>query len=157
MELKINDIKGLEPYKADSLGNIYGLKGQILKPYGRGRKRKYESVDIYGKTYSVHRLVAYAFGLLDDLDFNGLMIDHINDIKEDNRVENLQVLSNYENIKKSLSGNVHLPKGVSYISTKGYYRYSIYDSIKYPKGKSIKHSKSLEKILDFVKEYNKNK
>ena len=165
MELKINDIKGFEPYKADSLGNIYGLKGQVLKPYTRGKKRSYEAVDLYGKTYSVHRLVAYAFGLLDDLYFDGLMIDHINEIKTDNRLENLQVLSNYENIKKSLSGNVHLPKGVSYVSTKGYYKYTIYDGKKYPKGKSIKHSKSLEKILEFVndealrkkKEYNKDK
>ena len=93
MELKINDIKGLEPYKADSLGNIYGLKGQILKPYGRGKKIKYEAVDVYGKTYSVHRLVAYAFGILEDLDFNGLMIDHINEVKNDNRIENLQVIN----------------------------------------------------------------
>lgn len=157
MELKINDIKGLEPYKADSLGNIYGLKGQILKPYGRGKKRKYEAVDIYGKTYSVHRLVAYAFGILDDLDFKGLMIDHINEIKNDNRIENLQVLRNFENVKKSLSGNIHLPKGVTYISTINYYRYLIYDKDKYPKGKIIKQSKSLDEILDFVKEYNKNK
>ena len=150
MELKINDIKGLEPYKADSLGNIYGLKGQILKPCGRGKKRKYEAVSIYGKSYSVHRLVAYAFGILEDLDFKGLMIDHINEVKNDNRIENLQVLRNFENVKKSLSGNIHLPKGVSYIKKVGSYRYSTYDDSNYPKGKIIKHSKSLENLLEFI-------
>ena len=147
-------IVGLEPYKADNLGNIYGLKGQKLKPYGRGKNRAYLGVDIGEKTYSVNRLVAYAFGLIDSLEFNGIMIDHINEIKSDNRVVNLQPLTNSQNIRKSKGGDMSLPKGVSYIKKSKRYRFTVYTDKRYPKGKGIKSSKSLEEILEFVKNYN---
>ena len=54
------------------------------------------------KTYSVHRFVwdcAYAclHGVIPD----GKVIDHVNDNKEDNRLCNLQLMTQQENCKKS--------------------------------------------------------
>ena len=49
------------------------------------------------KGYVAHRLVAKYF--LEDYD-EGLEVDHINDIRDDNRVENLRMVSRIENIRK---------------------------------------------------------
>ena len=85
------EIKGLEPYMADDKGNIYGLSDNVLKPIYRGRNKAYAGVDIYGKTYSVHRLVAYAFGLLSSIEYDGNMIDHINEVKDDTTLASLGI------------------------------------------------------------------
>jgi hypothetical protein len=61
------------------------------------------------------------------------------------------VLSNSQNVRKSKGGDLSLPKGVSYIKTKELFRYTTYnDPVNYPKGKIIKHSKDLNKLLKFI-------
>lgn len=146
-------LKGLEPYEVDDSGNVYGLKGQILKPYGRGKNRAYKTVSLFRKAYSVHRLVAYGFGLIDSLKYSGNQIDHINEIKTDNRLSNLQVLTNSQNVRKSKGGCMNLPKGVSLIKKIGLYRYTTYDDLEnFPKGRVVKHSKSLDELIKFINE-----
>ena len=50
------------------------------------------------KGYSVHRFVYECFnGIIPD----GKVIDHVNNIKDDNRLCNLQLMSHQENCKKS--------------------------------------------------------
>ncbi len=58
------------------------------------------SKDGKGKTHNVHKLVAIAF--LDHKP-NGrkIVVDHINEDKTDNRVENLQIISGRNNVSKS--------------------------------------------------------
>tara|TARA_R110000822_G_scaffold191459_1_gene330159 strand:+ start:38 stop:493 length:456 start_codon:yes stop_codon:yes gene_type:complete len=146
------EIKGLEPYMADDKGNIYGLSDNVLKPIYRGRNKAYAGVDIYGKTYSVHRLVAYAFGLLSSIEYDGNMIDHINEVKDDNSLSNLQRLNNSQNVRKSKGGDLSLPKGVSYIKSRNHFRYTEYGDSNYPKGKIIKSSKDIDYLLNFIKE-----
>ena len=144
-------LEGLEPYEVDSDGNIYGFNGKVLKPYGRGKGKAYGAITIFGKHLSVHRLVAYGFGLIESLEYDGKQIDHINEIKNDNRLSNLQVLSNSKNVRKSKGGDLSLPKGVSYIKTRGLFRYTTYnDPVNYPKGKIIKSSRDLNKLLKFI-------
>ncbi len=155
MEVIKKTIKGLEPYQVDNMGNVYGFNGLKLKSWGRGKNKDYLGVDIFNKTRSVHRLVAYAFGLIDSLEYDGRMIDHINEIKKDNRLVNLQVLTNSQNIRKSRGGDMSLPKGVSFIKREGIYRYTVYGDKKHPKGKIIKHSKDLNYLLEFIDNYNK--
>ena len=149
--MNVVELKDLSPYKVDSDGNVYGFNNKKLKPFTRGKGRAYECVSLFGKTYSVHRLVAYGFGLISKLKYTGEQIDHINEVKNDNRLNNLQVLSNSENVRKSKGGNLSLPKGVSYIKSRNLYRYTSYvDPINFPKGKIVKHSKDLGKLIKFI-------
>ena len=64
-------------------------------------------------TYRAHQLVAQAF-LGHKLCGMNLIIDHINDIKTDNRVENLQIVTNRFNICKIQGNYSSQYKGVSW-------------------------------------------
>ncbi len=57
-------------------------------------KRGYPIIRLYGKNRTVHRLVAAAF--LGDV--TNLTVNHLNGIKTDNRVDNLEICTNQENI-----------------------------------------------------------
>lgn len=91
-------------------GYIYFVssEGRVLNSYGRivSVKPSPNGYRHLGNT-TVHRAVAYAFGLINDLHYNGdEEVDHINNIKSDCRLINLQVLSHQENItKRDSSGN----------------------------------------------------
>lgn len=151
MQYKRVKIQGHERYEIDTNGVIYGLKGQPLKYWIRGKG--YYCCQLDGKTVSPHRLVAIAFlGL--PYNFNGLVVDHINEDKLDNRVNNLQILTNSENLRKSLGGDMSLPKGVSQLKSTGLYKYTIYTNKKYPKGQIVKSSKDLNTLLQFIKNHN---
>lgn len=63
------------------------------------------------KTTLVHRVVAETF--LDNWS-EDLTVDHINGIRNDNRVENLQMLDMMTNRKKSAQNNVDVFKEVRY-------------------------------------------
>lgn len=113
------DIKGYEGlYQVSNLGNVRSLphftevtcngsthkslrQGRMLKP--TSRQHGYLAVQLYGRgghatrnlrTVSIHRLVAEAF--LDNP--NGYEeVNHINEIKTDNRVENLEWCNHKQN------------------------------------------------------------
>ena len=121
-----------EKYPSDfiplkSLGNVFGINkysqvinfktGNILSPY--------TGVDLYqhivlknqGRTYRkrVHRLMAEAF-------FNNCKyIDHIDANKSNNRLDNLQAVTNSKNVKKAYEQNTyinpHKGRGIWIIAT----------------------------------------
>lgn len=64
-----------------------------------------------GKMYqtSKHRIIAYAFGLIDDI-HSPLDVDHINKITDDNRIENLRAISHQENLKSRENGKCIIAK-----------------------------------------------
>lgn len=87
-------------YEISNQGNVKSKRikdtGKILKPCLG--KNGYYSVKLWkdtGKTFNVHKLVAFAF--LNNPD-NKPCIDHINRIKTDNRVENLRYSTFSENV-----------------------------------------------------------
>jgi hypothetical protein len=96
-------------YLVSDLGRVKSLKvGKelIMKPiintFG------YHMVVLYKnntkKRFGVHQLVAISF--LDHIpDGHKLVIDHINTVKTDNRLENLRILSNRENISLRFNKN----------------------------------------------------
>ena len=90
-------------YASDGNGNIIHLVKQVPST-GQKHKNGYLfcMVRKHGqngqKGYYVHRFVYECFnGIIPD----GKVIDHVNNIKDDNRLCNLQLMSHQENCKKS--------------------------------------------------------
>jgi hypothetical protein len=95
------DVVGYEGlYEVSNLGMIRNKKrNKILSPKThRGYFRVGLSKNNFVKYYSIHRLVAIAF-LSDSYDEN-LVVDHINNVKKDNRADNLQFITKRENKTK---------------------------------------------------------
>lgn len=87
------DIKGYEgSYKISNFGEVYSIfKEKILNP--KNKNNGYLCITLYRKSqpkrFYIHRLVAINFIPNEDL-INKKFINHKNEIKTDNRVENLE-------------------------------------------------------------------
>jgi hypothetical protein len=97
-EEEFKDIENYEGlYMISSLGRVYSVKrNKFLKPHKE--KKNYLRVALCKegkmKKYKIHRLVGQAF-IPNPLNYKE--INHINEIKTDNRVENLEWMSHKEN------------------------------------------------------------
>lgn len=100
------DIPGYEGlYKVSDLGRVIGLKrGKIMNG---SKRRGYISISLRGtgfKTYHIHQLVAMAF--LNHMPRDKkLVVDHINNDGFDNRLCNLQIITNRLNVSKDRKGS----------------------------------------------------
>lgn len=99
------DVKEYEGhYQISNKGNIKSLKKNkelILKP--SIDKKEYHKVSLYkegkGSKFYIHRLVIQMFkGRISD--GKNLVVDHIDNDKSNNELDNLQVISNRENLTK---------------------------------------------------------
>lgn len=88
---------GIKNYAVSNLGNVKGQDGiRLLKPYKN--PNGYMVINIYNngiiKMKTIHSLIMLAFiGERPD----GIDVDHINRIRDDNRLENLRYCSRSEN------------------------------------------------------------
>ena len=99
--LRWKEIEGFPGYKVSDNGLVLGMKGMILKP--STNRDGYMFVGLYRekKYYNrkIHRLVAEAFveGFR-----NGLVVNHINGNKRDNRASNLEWVTQAENARHAV-------------------------------------------------------
>ena len=95
----IIDGEVFENYEVSSYGNVRNAKtGRVLKP-SRTQDGYLQVVLCKNgkrKTSRVHRLVAFAFIPNDDIE-NKYEVNHLNEIRDDNRLENLEWISHEEN------------------------------------------------------------
>ena len=112
----IPDYEGM--YQVSNLGNVKSLKWnkeRILKATisSRGYKMVHITNNFKSKGFSVHQLVAMAF-INHTPCGHKLVIDHINENKIDNRLENLQIITNRYNISKSYKNKSSKYTGVCF-------------------------------------------
>ena len=103
--MKINDteiwkdVLGYEgKYEVSTLGNVR-RNGKLLKQLTNRQRGDYKLVGLCGKKHRVHRLVGQSF--IDNPN-NKPEINHINGLKWDNRVENLEWVTKKENVVHSV-------------------------------------------------------
>lgn len=90
-------VKSLDRIIKRSNGKILPLKGRLLKPETdkNGYQLVHLSKDGEGKKFLVHRLVYIAFnGEIPE----GMEVNHINEVKSDNQIENLNLMTHAENV-----------------------------------------------------------
>ena len=111
-------------YLVSNIGNVKSLhrdKHVILKhgDDGRGYKIVGLSFRNKSKTVKIHSLVAMSFLNHKPDGTHKVVIDHINNIKTDNRVENLQLISSRENSTKDLKNGTSKYIGVCWDKDRG--------------------------------------
>ena len=101
-------IPEFEDYEASTFGNIRSLKkqsnGKILKPFLN--KDGYELINLFQNkkrfTGLVHRLIMKTF-----IGESSLTVNHIDGIKTNNRLDNLEYCTRSQNIKHSFNTGLH--------------------------------------------------
>lgn len=93
---------GLEDYEVSSLGRIRG-KNKIPRNL-TDSVDGYQFANIKGKMYRVHRLIAISFH--NDSYKEGLVVNHIDSNKRNNCPDNLEWVTQSENVLKSLNKGI---------------------------------------------------
>ena len=107
------DVKGYEGrYKISNQGNLMSIKnGKCKIINGSISKEGYLQYTLNWKSenkynvYTAQQLVAIAFLNHKPNSTNGYVVDHINDNRLDNRIENLRLISNHQNSIKRYNKN----------------------------------------------------
>jgi hypothetical protein len=140
--LDYNPDTGILSYKVSRGGHI--MKG---KEAGNKTPRGYRQIKIGGISYQAHRIIwKMMYGDEPDGD---KVIDHINQVKNDNRVCNLRLISKSENNINGGAGKPG-PTGISYIGWEK--RREIY--VVRVKNKYIGRCKTLDGAIEILKQYN---
>ena len=100
MEEKFVKVKGYEGYEVSNTGKIKSLKtNRLLKPQKNNCGYLYILLTDQNKKVKInliHRLVFDSFIGIDD----GLEINHLDEDKENNRLDNLELITHEDNLKK---------------------------------------------------------
>jgi hypothetical protein len=127
------NIPEYEGYQVSNLGNVKSLrfgKEIILKKSVKKKGlRNYYSLDLYKdkkrKHIKIHKLVAMAFLNHIPDGTQKIVVDHINNNSLDNRLENLQLITQRENASKDKKNKSSKYTGVTWDSTRNKWRVSV--------------------------------
>lgn len=127
-----SDIEGIPFYQVRNDGGFRSVNREVVVSTSRQKSHKkmmkgrqiipfkcnstgYVQIKAYGKKYSAHRLVAKAFcsGFKE-----GLVVNHKNGVRDDNRSENLEWVSYSENSKHGYRYNGRVPTSLGKFSGK---------------------------------------
>lgn len=123
-------VKSLSRIKTNTKGS-YMTKEKILKVSSDGKGYLHVCLSNYNKkTYRIHQLVAMTF-LNHKRDGHKLVVDHINNIQTDNRLENLQIISQRKNTIKNKTNKTSKYEGVDWHKASNKWRARIYINGKY--------------------------
>ena len=101
------NIKWFESYKISNKGRLMNNNGLIIKPT---LKDGYCLASLHNKNHNKHMFIHQLVGLMFIQNPNNFpMINHINGIKNDNRVENLEWINNSGNIKHAYETGLFVP------------------------------------------------
>lgn len=108
-------VKSLERKVVNGIGTYRVVKERILKEGKHQFGYPYVNLSKFSKSkvLLVHQLVAVAFLGYVRKGLKGYVVDHINNICTDNRLENLQLISQRENNSKDKKGGTSKYTGVS--------------------------------------------
>ena len=162
-------VPGFTNYKVDELGNIYSFisnkNGRVLKMSNSQGYLKTRMKDDNGlwKNRKSHSIVMLAFYGFEYNNNKNLVIDHINGDKTDNRLLNLQIISQRLNSTKDKKRD--LPVGVSYCKTSRKYQINFYSrnfeksgSVKLARVNNIREAKAIyEAAVELENAYVNNK
>lgn len=101
-------VRSIDRTIINSIGSVYNLKGRILNPMNPINRYPYVCITDNGvrTNKTIHRMVAEAFIPNPD---NKPQVNHINGIKTDNRVENLEWCTPSENGLHAYKTNLSTP------------------------------------------------
>lgn len=135
-------VKGFEDYyHISDLGRLKSLSRIVLKKgkYAffskekiliqttntRGYKRVILSVNSVKKTKMIHVLVAETFLNHNSKNEDLIVVDHKNNIKSDNKLSNLQLITHRENTSKDKKNTSSKYTGVCFRKSRGYWQSAI--------------------------------
>jgi hypothetical protein len=125
-------------------GGVATKKAKVLKP--TKTKNGYMRLCLSDGHYMAHRIVFEAFnGAIPA----GMDIDHINGIREDNRLENLRLATRRQNAlnrQKANANNSAGARGVYFHHSSGCWVFAV-------SGKQLMSSKDKQKVIDFALDY----
>ena len=105
----------VEGFEASNLGRVRNATTKIIHQ-GSTTKEGYRKVSINNKPYLLHRFIQMSFCPIDDPD--NWTVNHINGIRSDNRPENLEWVSNENNIMEMLLHRSEMNKELTRIINK---------------------------------------
>lgn len=138
-------------------GRLYKGRLKKLSLCKTGYLKVNVTIDGKNKVYNVHQLVYCSFNK-GELSGYKYVVDHINGDPLDNRLDNLQFVSQWENVMKGRANKYNLPKYITacpyhYDRSKLMY---CYIPVINKKQRVLKSSIDLQKVLKFKEEHQKS-
>jgi hypothetical protein len=149
-------------YQVSNFGNVLSLnykktgkKSLLQFGYVRGYQQVYLSKLGKRKTISIHQLVAITFLNHKPCGFK-IVVDHINNDKTDNRVENLQLITNRENCSKDQKNKSSIYSGVHILNNNKWRAVIRLNGVKYALGTFTNEKEAFLKYQNTLDEFKKS-